>query len=315
MSEVILETNLPGVELLARGKVRDMYDLGDRLLIVTTDRISAFDCILPTGIPDKGQVLTAMSRFWFRKTADIVPNHLADEGQSGEGGGAEDRLPAALRPLWSGLKSRSMIVKKAEPYSIECVARGYLSGSAWKEYRAAIRAGLVTNNAVPCCGVMLPVGLTESARLPQAVFTPATKATTGHDENIDFNRACQIVGPETAGRLRDYTLRIYQRAADYALGRGIIIADTKFEFGLTDEGIILIDEALTPDSSRFWDAATYQPGRSQPSFDKQIVRDYLETLDWDKTPPAPALPPEITARTSTRYRDAYRLLVGEDLPA
>lgn len=304
-NSVVLETNLSSQKLLARGKVRDIYDVGDYLLIVATDRISAFDCILPTGIPDKGAVLTSMSRFWFQQMHDIVPNHLEDADKY--------LIPFALEKEWSALSRRSTMVKKAKPFPIECVARGYLSGSAWKEYRQNVEANTLKDGAVPCAGVLLPTGLVESARLPQPVFTPATKAASGHDMNISFEEAAGMVGQEAAERLRDYTLQIYEKAVGYAAERGIIIADTKLEFGLLDDQIILIDEVLTPDSSRFWDAASYEPGRAQPSYDKQYVRDYLETLSWDKTPPAPPLPREVVAGTRGKYREAHRRLVGWEL--
>ena len=307
LTGVVLETDLPGVKLLGRGKVRDIYDLGEHLLIVTTDRISAFDCILPTGIPDKGAVLTSMSRFWFDFTRGIVANHV------------ENSVPASvLSPIegfWPRLSRRSMIVLKARPYAVECVVRGYLAGSAWKEYRDNVRFGVLVGGRVPCSGVFLPTGLQESSRLPNPIFTPSTKATTGHDETITFDEMAGLVGNPVADALRDYTLSIYEQASAYAARRGIILADTKLEFGQTENGIILIDEALTPDSSRFWDAGAYEPGRPQPSYDKQFVRDYLETLDWDKTPPAPRLPPDIVQSTADRYREAHRRIVGREVEA
>jgi phosphoribosylaminoimidazole-succinocarboxamide synthase len=284
--------------------VRDVYDLDDRLLIVTSDRISAFDCILPTGIPDKGAVLTSMSRFWFERVAGIVPNHLLPE---------KDLEPAALRDAWPGLAARSMVVRKAVPFPIECVVRGYLAGSAWKEYKANAARMRSGSGLVPCAGVPMPQGLVESDKLPKPIFTPATKAATGHDENISFDQAVGIVGLDHASRLRDLSLELYESAAAYATERGIIIADTKFEFGIVNQEIILIDEALTPDSSRFWDASIYRPGQAQPSYDKQFVRDYLETLSWDKTPPAPQLPPDIVSRTADKYRDAHMRIVGRDI--
>jgi phosphoribosylaminoimidazole-succinocarboxamide synthase len=250
---------------------------------------------MPNGIPRKGEVLTQLSHFWFARFAGRLPNHLL--------AGADDPLPARLQPFAASLDRRSMIVKKAQPLAIECVVRGYLAGSGWKEYR---QSGTV-------CGLPLPAGLTESAELPEPIFTPATKAETGHDENITFAEAERIVGPDVAARVRDASLGLYTAARDYARQRGIIIADTKFEFGAFNDQIILIDEVLTPDSSRFWPADIYQPGRGQPSFDKQFVRDYLETLDWDKTPPAPALPAEVVARTTEKYLDAYRRLTGKSL--
>jgi len=286
---------LPGVPKVKSGKVREVFDLGNALLFVASDRISAFDCILPNGIPRKGEVLTQISHFWFDRLADIVPNHrLARPG---------DPLPAALQPHAAQLARRSMIVRKASPLAIECVVRGYLAGSGWNEYRKSRTV----------CGIPLPPGLEESSELPEPIFTPATKAETGHDENIPFERAAEIVGAETAARVRDLSLRLYSAARDHARARGILIADTKFEFGFCDGQLLLIDEALTPDSSRFWPADAYRPGKGQPSFDKQIVRDYLLTLDWDRTPPAPPLPPEIVARTQAKYLEAYERLTGRPL--
>jgi len=292
---VIRETNLPGVELLARGKVRDIYALGDRLLIVASDRLSAFDYVLPTGIPDKGRVLTQLTLFWLDFLRDVVPTHFLSA--------SVDDYPDPLPRYRDQLEGRSMLVKRAQIVPIECVARGYLSGSGWKDY---LRTGGV-------CGIPLPPGLRESDKLPEPVFTPATKAQTGHDENISFEEAAGEAGTELAARLRDLTLDIYRRAADYAAGRGIIIADTKFEFGLLDGELILADEVLTPDSSRFWPMETYRPGGPQPSYDKQYVRDYLESIRWDKQPPAPPLPPEVALRTSEKYKDAYRALTGQEL--
>ncbi len=288
----LLQLELPGIKKLKSGKVREVFDLGEKLLFVATDRISAFDCIMPNGIPRKGEVLTQISYFWFNQTAELVPNHLAAK--------ATDSLPSVLTPYAAQLAGRSMIVKKTNPLAIECVVRGYLCGSGWKDYK---KTGAV-------CGIQLPVGLQDSSRLPQPIFTPATKAETGHDENISFEQACEITGREIAEKARDLSLKIYAFAADYALKRGIIIADTKFEFGLYNGSLILIDEVLTPDSSRFWPADQYQPGRAQPSFDKQFVRDYLETLSWNKQPPAPALPPEVVARTTEKYLEAYQKLTG-----
>jgi phosphoribosylaminoimidazole-succinocarboxamide synthase len=292
----LLQIDLPGIPKLKSGKVREVFDLGDAYLLVATDRISAFDCVMPNGIPRKGEVLTQISHFWFDQTADLVPNHRL--------AGTLDPLPPALTPHAAQLAGRSMLVKKAQPLPIECVVRGYLAGSGWKEYQA--------NRTV--CGIPLPEGLLESSELPEPIFTPATKAETGHDENIPFEEASRLVGQETAQRVRELSLAIYSQARRYAAERGIIIADTKFEFGHVDGNLILIDEALTPDSSRFWPADAYQPGRGQPSFDKQFVRDYLETLDWDKRPPAPALPPEIVAKTQAKYLDAYERLTGHPLP-
>jgi phosphoribosylaminoimidazole-succinocarboxamide synthase len=292
---IILETDLAGVERYTRGKVRDVYGIDGQLLIVATDRISAFDYILPTGIPDKGRVLTQLSIFWLDFLKDLTPNHFLTA--------SVDEYPEALRRYRDQLEGRSMLVKRARMVEIECVARGYLAGSGWKEYR---EQGTV-------CGIPLPKGLVESDRLPQPIFTPATKAQTGHDENVSFERVCSLVGAELAARLRDLTLGIYQRAARYALTKGIIIADTKFEFGFVGDELVLGDEVLTPDSSRFWPADTYRPGGPQFSFDKQFVRDYLESIHWNKQPPAPPLPEEVAARTSEKYRQAHRVLTGHDL--
>ena len=291
----LLSLELPGIRKLKSGKVREVFELGDDLLFVATDRISAFDCIMPNGIPRKGEILTQISHFWFNKTETIVPNHrLAKE---------TDPLPGRLQPFASQLIRRSMIVKKAKPLAIECVVRGYLAGSGWKEYR----------DQQTVCGIKLPSGLAESAELPEPIFTPATKAETGHDINISFTEASRLVGAELAERVRAVSLEIYSIAREYARQRGIIIADTKFEFGLCGDQMLLIDEVLTPDSSRFWPADQYQPGGSQPSFDKQFVRDYLETLAWDKTPPAPALPPQIVAKTQAKYLEAFTRLTGNVL--
>jgi phosphoribosylaminoimidazole-succinocarboxamide synthase len=294
-NQPLLQLDLPGVRKLKSGKVREVFDLGDRLLIVATDRISAFDVIMPNGIPRKGEVLTQISYFWFAQTEAFQPNHLLSRG--------DDPLPASLQPYAAQLARRTMIVKKAQPLAIECVVRGYLAGSGWKEYR----------EHQTVCGIKLPPGLAESSELPTPIFTPATKAESGHDENIPFERAAEIVGTAIAEQARAASLKLYRFARDYARWRGIIIADTKFEFGLLDGMLILIDEALTPDSSRFWPADQYQPGKAQPSFDKQFVRDYLETLDWKKTPPAPALPPEVVARTQAKYVEAYERLTGGKL--
>jgi phosphoribosylaminoimidazole-succinocarboxamide synthase len=285
---VLLESDLKTYKLFARGKVRDVYEDGDRLLIVATDRISAFDYILPTGIPEKGCVLTQMTLFWLDYLKDVVPNHFLSADTS------------ALPPQFAG---RSMWVKRADMFQVECVARGYLVGSGWKDYQ---KTGAV-------CGIALPAGLRESDALPHPIFTPATKAVSGHDENISFEEMAEIVGDEAAGELRDLTLDIYKKAADYARTRGIIIADTKLEFGTVGGQIILADEVLTPDSSRFWPLATYAPGRAQPSYDKQFVRDYLESIHWNKQPPAPALPEDIARRTSDKYKEAYRELTGREL--
>jgi phosphoribosylaminoimidazole-succinocarboxamide synthase len=293
--DIILETSLTGIERFSQGKVRDVYRLGDQLLIVATDRLSAFDSVLPTGIPDKGRVLNQISIFWFDLLRDVTATHFLTADV--------DAYPPELRPFRAQLEGRSMLVKRAEMVPIESVARGYLAGSGWKEYRAE---GTV-------CGIPLPKGLQESSKLPEPIFTPSTKAQSGHDENISFERVASIVGADTARQLRDLTLAIYTRAASYAETRGIIIADTKFEFGFIDGKLVLGDEVLTPDSSRFWPRSDYAPGRAQDSYDKQYVRDYLESIHWNKQPPAPALPPEVAYKTSEKYREAYRLLTGKEL--
>lgn len=295
INEPLLQIDLPGIKKIKSGKVREIFDLGDRLLLVATDRISAFDCIMPNGIPRKGEVLTQISYFWFDRFAAVVPNHLLAR--------ADDSLPPALKSFASQLARRSMIVKKAQPLAIECVVRGYLAGSGWKEYR----------QQQTVCGIRLPAGLEEAAELPEPIFTPATKAASGHDENIAFEQAARIVGADLAEQARQISLQLYRNARHYAHQRGIIIADTKFEFGLCDGTLILIDEVLTPDSSRFWPADQYRTGCSPPSFDKQFVRDYLETLDWNKTPPAPALPPEVVAKTQAKYLEAYQRLTEKTL--
>ena len=295
MNDALLQLDLPGFNKVKSGKVREVFDLGDSFLFVASDRISAFDCIMPNGIPRKGEVLTQISHFWFDRTESLVPNHRLAR--------ADDPLPAALQPFAAQVARRSMIVKKATPLTIECVVRGYLAGSGWKEYKAGQTV----------CGIKLPAGLKESSELPEPIFTPATKAETGHDENISFDVAAKMVGAEIAERARDLSLKIYSSAREYARQRGIIIADTKFEFGLLDGRLILIDEVLTPDSSRFWPADLYAPGKGQPSYDKQFVRDYLETLDWNKTPPAPALPADIVARTQAKYFEAFERLTGRKL--
>lgn len=290
------QTTLPDLQLVKRGKVRDVYAVNDeRLLIVATDRISAFDCILPTAIARKGEVLTSLSSFWFEKLAHIVPNHLITIDPAD--------MPETVQRT-PDLNGRSMLVRKTNVFPVECVVRGYLAGSGWKDY---LRSGEV-------CGHKLPADLLESAELQEPIFTPSTKAEEGHDENISEEQVCELLGAETTNYLRETSLRLYNEARGYARKRGIIIADTKFEFGRNQNGeIILIDEALTPDSSRFWPAETYSPGKSQPSFDKQFVRDYLETLTWDKRPPAPPLPPEVASATTARYLEAYRLLTGDPL--
>ena len=292
---MLLHTDFPGLPLHASGKVRDLYRLNGTLLFVATDRISAFDYVLATGIPHKGKVLTQLSLFWFDFLKDLAHNHLitADVAQ----------YPAELRPYADDLRGRSMLVTRAEMVPIECVVRGYLSGSAWKEYR---ERGSV-------CGIPLPAGLRESERLPEPLFTPAIKATSGHDENISFEEMVKRAGPELSEQLREVSVRIYTAAAEYAAQRGILIADTKFEFGRTAAGLVLADEVLTPDSSRFWPAGQYEPGRSQDSFDKQYVRDYLEQIRWNKQPPAPALPEEVARRTSEKYLEAFRRVTGREL--
>jgi phosphoribosylaminoimidazole-succinocarboxamide synthase len=291
---ILLETRID-LPLVRRGKVRDIYEAGDNLLFVATDRISAFDCILGSGIPCKGRVLTQISLFWFDYLRHLVPSHLVT--------GDFEQFPASLKRFRDSLEGRALLVNKADMIEIECVARGYLSGSGWKEYQA--------NGTV--CGIRLPAGLKESSRLPEPIFTPATKAHTGHDENVPFDVVVAELGEPLAVRLRDLTLQIYEYAAAYALERGLILADTKFEFGFIGDRLVLADEVLTPDSSRYWPAAQYAPGGPQPSFDKQFVRDYLETLDWNKQPPAPALPEEVVRKTSEKYREAYRLLTGRRL--
>src|SRR5918998_97361 len=293
----LLQTSLSDLKLLRRGKVRDVYAVDDdSLLIVATDRISAFDCILPTPIQRKGEVLTALSRFWFEKLGHVVANHLIESDVNA--------MPPSVQQHAQTLAGRSMLVRRAQVFPVECVVRGYLVGSGWKDY---VRTGSV-------CGHKLPEGLVESAKLPEAIFTPSTKAEEGHDENITEDQVRELIGDEKTALLRDTSLSLFSEAHDYARQRGIIIADTKFEFGLDKDGqLLLVDEVLTPDSSRFWPADEYRPGRSQPSFDKQFVRDYLETLDWDKKPPAPAIPDEVAKATTSRYLEAYRLLTGKQL--
>lgn len=294
-TSTLLHLDIPGLAKLRSGKVREVFDLGDRLLFVATDRISAFDCILPNGIPNKGEVLTQISHFWFDQTAALVRNHRLR--------GDAARLPEAAARCGIDLARRSMVVVRSEPLPIECVVRGYLAGSGWKEYR---QTGSV-------CGVQLPPGLEECSELPEPIFTPATKAQSGHDLNIPFDEAARLVGADVAHQARNLSLKLYTHARDYARTHGIIIADTKFEFGHANGELILIDEALTPDSSRFWPLDGYRPGRNQPSFDKQFVRDYLETLPWDKRPPAPPLPPDVVERTRQKYLDAYQRLTGRPL--
>jgi phosphoribosylaminoimidazole-succinocarboxamide synthase len=295
VTTVLTTTTLPGIERVASGKVRDVYVIDGNLLIVATDRISAFDCILPQGIPGKGRVLTQMSLFWFDLLQSVIPNHLITADVNA--------FPAPLLPYRDQLEGRSMLVKRCRMEPIECVARGYVSGSGWKDYQ---KTGAI-------CGIPLPAGLLESAKLPGPIFTPATKAETGHDENISFETAAGLIGHHTAGLLRDVTLAIYNTASAFAESRGIVIADTKFEFGWHDGTLLLADEVLTPDSSRFWPRDEYKPGGPQKSFDKQFVRDYLETLDWNKRPPAPSLPPEVIEKTAAKYAEAYTRLTGRTL--
>jgi phosphoribosylaminoimidazole-succinocarboxamide synthase len=292
--EVLLETKLP-LPLKTRGKVRDVYEVNDHLLFVATDRISAFDCILGSGIPCKGRILTQMSIFWFDYLKEVVPNHLHTADV--------DLYPKQLLKHRNLLQSRSMLVKKAEMVPVECVARGYLAGSGWKDYQATGKV----------CGIALPAGLRDGDRLPEPIFTPATKAQTGHDVNVPFQYLADTLGGDLAGHLRDLTLEIYRRASAHGLQRGIILADTKFEFGFVEGRLLLADEALTPDSSRYWPADTYKPGGPQPSFDKQYVRDYLETLPWNKQPPAPSLPAEVVRKTSEKYEEAYSRITGQKL--
>jgi phosphoribosylaminoimidazole-succinocarboxamide synthase len=295
MTDLCVQTDFKDLKLFRRGKVRDVYEVGDHLLMIATDRISAFDVVLPTPIPMKGAVLTQLSRFWFDMMKDIVPNHLITTDV--------EKFPEELRPYHDVLRLRSMLTVKADIFPIECVARGYITGSGWKEY--------LENGAV--CGIKLPAGLRECDRLPELIFTPATKAETGHDENISFEQMAGIVGADVAVKLRDLTFQIYRRAADYALQKGIIIADVKFEFGRYQDRIMICDEILTPDASRFWPLASYQAGVSQPSFDKQYVRDYLEQIRFNKQPPGPELPVAVANATSDKYLEAYRLLTGTNL--
>jgi len=292
--KVLRETQFAGLSPSARGKVRDIYDLGDKLLIVATDRLSAFDVILPTPIPDKGRVLTQLSLFWFDLLKDVIPNHVLNATE----------FPAPFDKFRDDLSGRSMLVRKTKPLPIECVVRGYVSGSGWKDYRTTGKI----------CGILLPNGLLESGRLPEPIFTPATKAISGHDENIPFEQAETMVGKELAAKVRAVSMELYRRASAHAEPRGIILADTKFEFGLLNDELVWIDEALTPDSSRFWPAAHYSPGGPQASFDKQFVRDYLERMRWPKTPPGPELPPEVVDATREKYREAYRILTSRELP-
>jgi len=295
MMTALMETDLSDVKLHGRGKVRDIYDLGDHFLIVATDRLSAFDVVLPTPIPNKGKVLTQMSAFWFDRFKDVVPNHVVSTDVT--------KYPQSLHQFRDQLEGRSMLVKKAKVFPVECVARGFLTGSGLKDY----------NKTGSVCGIKLPPGLRDSDRLPEPIFTPATKAETGHDENISEEQAAKIIGQDNVGRLKELTLQLYSRGVEYAKTRGIIVCDTKFEFGLIDGKISIVDEMLTPDSSRFWPADQYSPGKPQPSFDKQFVRDYLEKIGWNKQPPAPELPDDIVKATSAKYVEALRLLTGRDL--
>ena len=295
MKEALVSIDLPGIEKFKTGKVREVYDLGEHYLFIATDRISAFDCVMPNGIPDKGRVLNLISKFWFERTGELVKNHMVSTDVAD--------FPEAVQKYADLLEGRSMLVKKAELLPVECIVRGYLIGSGWKEYQKSGTIG----------GMPLREGYKMAGKLDEPIFTPSTKADEGHDENISFEQMKEIVGEELGEKLKAVSLELYQSAAAYALERGIIIADTKFEFGLIDGELVLIDEVLTPDSSRFWPADSYQPGSSPFSFDKQFVRDYLETLDWDKTPPAPALPADIVEKTREKYLEAYRLLTGSEL--
>ena len=288
----LIRSDIPDLPLLARGKVRDVYDLDDKLLIVATDRLSAFDVVMPNGIPGKGKILTEMSLFWFDLTKDVVPNHLISSNV--------DDYPESLHKYRDQLEGRSMLVVKAERLDVECIVRGYITGSGWKEY---LRTGAI-------CGIQLPVGLVESQKLPENIFTPSTKADEGHDENVSFDFIADLIGREYTEEVRDLSLAVYEKARDYAATKGVIIADTKFEFGVVNGRTILIDEILSPDSSRFWPASEYKAGQSQPSFDKQFVRDYLSGLDWDKTPPGPQLPDEIVEKTLEKYKEVRDLLLG-----
>ncbi len=293
---IVYKTDIKGVKLLHRGKVRDLYELDDAILMVATDRLSAFDVVFKEPIPEKGKVLTQLSLFWFNRLKDLVPNHLIESNVDG--------FPEILKPYKEELKGRSVLVKKAKPLAIECIVRGYISGSGWKDYK---KTGTV-------CGIRLPEGLKESDKLPEPIFTPSTKAEVGeHDENITFDKACEIVGKDVANKVKELSIKIYKEASEYALSKGIIIADTKFEFGFIGDNLCLIDEVLTPDSSRFWPLDSYAPGGPQPSFDKQFVRDYLESIGWDKRPPAPELPQDIIEKTKARYLEAYKRITGKDL--
>jgi len=293
--KILLNTDFQDLKLFRRGKVRDVYDLGDKLLIISTDRISCFDVVLPSGIPYKGRVLTALSCFWFDFLKSIIANHFITADTA--------KYPRELKKYTAALAGRSMLVVKTKPLPVECIVRGYLSGSGWKEYQKKRSV----------CGIKLPAGLQEAARLPEIIFTPSTKADIGHDQNVNIEQVAGLIGKETAAKISQASIAIYKQAADYALKRGVIIADTKFEFGLYNGKVILIDEVLTPDSSRFWPAGQYAPGKLQPSFDKQFVRDYLETLAWNKIPPGPKLPADIIAKTTQKYLEVYRKLTGEEI--
>lgn len=310
MNSALFQSDIPGLPKFIQGKVRDVYDLGDTLLIVATDRLSAFDVILPTGIPGKGRVLTGLSEFWFEKTAHIVPNHFISSDMDVIGECLHSAGAAVTPDLITLLEGRTQLVRKCAALPVECVVRGYLDGSAWKDYQTLFGHG----GEVNLYGLPIPIGLRQGDRFPAPLFTPAAKAHSGHDTNITFAEASEIVGADTATELSEKSLALYTFARDYAEGRGITIADTKFEFGVLNDKLVLIDEALTPDSSRFWEASLYKPGRPQASFDKQFVRDYLETLDWNKTAPGPELPTEIAQKTAAKYADAYRRLTGQELP-
>ncbi len=309
MSQAVLQTDIPGLPRFIQGKVRDVYDLGDALLVVATDRISAFDVILPTGIPGKGRVLTALSEFWFEQTAHLVPSHFISGSMDVIGERLHSAGITVTADLITLLEGRTQLVQKCEALPLECVVRGYLDGSAWRDYQALFSHG----GEVNLYGIPVPIGLRQGDQFPAPLFTPAAKVHSGHDTNVTFAEASELVGAETAAALSEISIALYSFARTYAEGRGILIADTKFEFGLLGGKIILIDEALTPDSSRFWEASSYKPGKPQASFDKQFVRDYLETLNWDKTAPGPELPPEIVEKTAAKYLDAYQRITGEEL--
>jgi phosphoribosylaminoimidazole-succinocarboxamide synthase len=301
MEQPLMETNIQEYKLFAKGKVRDVYDLDDKLLIIATDRISAFDVVLPNGIPGKGKILTQMSLFWFDLVKDIVPNHLITS--------EVDQYPENLKKYRESLEGRSMLVKKAQRINVECVVRGYISGSLWKEYKGK-RLYEGKSSTINLFGIELPTHLRESGRLPYPIFTPTTKAEEGHDENLLFEDVIKMVGEDLALSLKSESIQVYKKAADYAEKRGMIMADTKFEFGIVDKQVILIDEIFSPDSSRFWDKKVYKPGKPQEAFDKQYVRDFLERINWDKKPPAPELPKEVVSKTLEKYKQAYKRLIG-----